>query len=422
MADPKVINYHNGEHLWNEEKIQEALATKQDVITPDTVVQDNDHLVENQAVKQYVDAETVRAEGVEGNLEDLTTTDKSNLVAAINEVKESAYTVDDEVNTISENPVQNKVLKEYVDTGDANTLDAAKDYTDSKIGELHPEDGSTVVELTGHLDDLDNAAESLVTAINNLDTRIQQNTNGIGSLETSLEAEERARIAGDHDLEVEIGRVDQAKQDKLTFDDEPTFGSDNPVKSQGIKNYVDEITGQLEDLHTPAESLVTAINNLETRMEPAIEPDTEMSDSSENAVQNKVIKAYVDDKDTTPTEDSEKAVTSDGIYKAIRKNGVKIGEIMDWPQFVRETRTVHSTTPFTFTFDGVQHTIDVPDAEVELEIADNVPEGWAAMDGTAVLDADANPEIAEFFGGRNTTTENKVWIPYLARKIIKVAY
>ena len=422
MADPKVINYHNGEKLYNKEKVDELLATKQDVITPDTVVQANDHLVENQAVKQYVDAETVRAEGVEGNLEDLTTTDKSNLVAAINEVKASAYTVDDEVNTTSENPVQNKVLKEYVDTGDANTLDAAKDYTDSKIGEFHPEDGSTVVELTGHLDDLNNAAESLVTAINNIDTRVEQNRLGIGALETSLEAEERARIQGDNDLDTRITQVDQAKQDKLTFDDEPTFGSDNPVKSQGIKTYVDEITGQLEDLHTPAESLVTAINNLETRMEPAIEPDTEMSDDSENAVQNKVIKAYVDDKDTTPTEDSEKAVTSDGIYKAIRKNGVKIGEIMDWPQFVRETRTVHSTTPFTFTFDGVQHTIDVPDAEVELEIADNVPEGWAAMDGTAVLDADANPEIAEFFGGRNTTTENKVWIPYLARKIIKVAY
>ena len=135
MADPKVINYHNGEKLYNKEKVDELLATKQDVITPDTVVQANDHLVENQAVKQYVDAETVRAEGVEGNLEDLTTTDKSNLVAAINEVKASAYTVDDEVNTTSENPVQNKVLKEYVDTGDANTLDAAKDYTDSKIGE-----------------------------------------------------------------------------------------------------------------------------------------------------------------------------------------------------------------------------------------------------------------------------------------------
>ena len=207
--------------------------------------------------------------------------------------------------------------------------------------------------------------------------------------------------------------------DKLTFDDTPTHGSDNPVKSTGIKDYVDEITGQLEDLETPAESLVSAINAIDNRFQ---EPDTEMSDSSENAVQNKVIKAYVDDKDDTPTEDSEKAVTSDGIFKAIRKAGVKIGEIMDWPQFVRETRTVHSTTPFTFTFDGVQHTVDVPDAEVELEVADNVPEGWAAMDGTAVLDADANPELAQFFGGRNTTTENKIWIPYLARKIIKVAY
>lgn len=419
MADPREINYHNGEKLYNKEKVDELLATKQDVITPDTVVQESDNVVTNSAIKQYVDAETQRAEAVEGELTDLTTTDKSNLVAAINEVKASAYTVDDAMSTSSENPVQNKVVKEYVDTQDADTLQDAKDYTDSKIGELEAGDGSTVVELTGHLDDLTNAAESLVTAINNIDTRVEQNRLGIGALETSLEAEERARIQGDNDLDTRITQVDQAKQDKLTFDDEPTHGSDNPVKSTGIKDYVDEITGQLEDLDTPAESLVSAINALDDRFTP---PDTEMSDSSENAVQNKVIKAYVDDKDDVPTEGSDKAVKSNGIFDAIRFASVKIGEIMDWPQFRTETRTVVSDNPFEFTFNNQTHSVEVPDDEVTLEIADNVPEGWAAMDGTAVIEAAANPELDEFFAGRNTTTEGKIWIPYLARKIIKVAY
>lgn len=408
MADPKVINYAGGQKIYNKEK------TDQEIAAAAAVLQQN---IDN--VSDALAAEVIRAKGTEGELTDLTTTDKSNLVAAINEVKASAYTVDDAMSTSSENPVQNKVVKEYTDDQDAATLQDAKDYTDSKIGEFHPEDGSTVVELTGHLDDLDNAAESLVQAINHSDTRIGAAETDITDLRTALGTERQKRIEGDQRIIDMVNTVDQAKQDKLTFDDEPTHGSDNPVKSTGIKDYVDEITGQLEDLETPAESLVSAINALDNRFQ---EPDTEMSDSSENAVQNKVIKAYVDDKDTTPTENSEKAVTSDGIFKAIRRAGVKIGEIMDWPQFVRETRTVHSTTPFTFTFDGVQHTVDVPDAEVELEVADNVPEGWAAMDGTAVLDADANPELAQFFGGRNTTTENKIWIPYLARKIIKVAY
>lgn len=419
MADPREINYHNGEKIYNKEKVDELLATKQDVITPDTQVQDSDNLVKNRAVKEYVDAETQRAEATEGDLDDLVTTDKSNLVAAINEVKNSAYTVDDAMSTSSENPVQNKVVKEYVDTQDEATLDAAKDYTDSKIGEFHPEDGSTVVELTGHLDDLDNAAESLVQAINHSDTRIGAAETDITDLRSALGTERTKRIEGDQRLADMINSVEQAKQDKLTFDDEPTHGSDNPVKSTGIKDYVDEITGQLEDLETPAESLVSAINALDERFTP---PDTEMSDDSENAVQNKVIKAYVDDRDDTPTEDSEKAVTSDGIYKAIKKAGVKIGEIMDWPQFQIETRTMVSDNPFEFTFAGQTHSVAVESEDVELEIADNVPEGWRAMDGTAEIDAATNQELADFFAGRNTTTDGKIWIPYLPRKIIKVAY
>lgn len=419
MADPKVINYAGEQKIYNKEKVDELLATKQDTLVPDIVVQDSVNVVTNSAVKTYVDAETQRAEATEGDLADLKTTDKSNLVAAINEVKDSAYTVDEHVTAGSTNPVQNTGVKEYVDAQDTATLQAAKDYTDDKIGELEPGDGSTVVELTGHLGGLNNAAESLVTAINNIDDRVEQNSLGIGALEASLNQESAARIAGDQVLDTKITQVEQAKQDKLTFDDTPTHSSINPVTSTGIKDYVDEITGQLGDLNTPAESLVTAINQLDGKFK---DPDNAMSDTSENAVQNKVIKEYIDDRDITPTENSEKAVTSDGIYKAIKKSYVKIGDIMDWPQFKTETRTMISDNPFEFTFNGLVHNIVVEPKDVELEIADNVPEGWRAMDGSVELDAATNQELADFFGGRNTTTDGKIWIPYLPRKIIKVAY
>ena len=59
-----------------------------------------------------------------GDLEELTTTDKSSLVSAINEVnaKEGggggSITVDDELSGVSENPVQNKVIKARFDSVD----------------------------------------------------------------------------------------------------------------------------------------------------------------------------------------------------------------------------------------------------------------------------------------------------------------
>lgn len=405
MADPKVINYAGGQKIYNAEKVDQEIDTNIAAAVDPLSGRLND--------------EIIRAKSTEGNLNDLVTADKSNLVAAINEVKNSAYTVDEHVKAGSTNPVQNTGVKEYVDAQDEATLQSAKGYTDDKIGELEPDDGTTVIGLTGHLGDLNNAAESLVTAINNIDSCVKHNLLGIGALEASLNQESTARITGDQELDTRVTQVEQAKQDKLTFDDTPTHGSSNPVTSTGIKDYVDEITGQLGDLNTPAESLVTAINKVEDKYK---EPDAAMSDTSENAVQNKVIKAYVDDRDTTPTEGSQKAVTSDGIYKAIKKSYVKIGDIMDWPQFKTETRTMISDNPFEFTFNGLLHRVVVEPKDVELEIADNVPEGWRAMDGSVELDAATNQELADFFGGRNTTTDGKIWIPYLPRKIIKVAY
>lgn len=74
-----------------------------------------------------------------GDLDELTTTNKNSLVEAINEVnaKEGggSVTVDDELSSVSENPVQNKVIKARFDgldqtIADMNTALAGKASTD----------------------------------------------------------------------------------------------------------------------------------------------------------------------------------------------------------------------------------------------------------------------------------------------------
>lgn len=316
MADPKVINYAGGQKVYNKEK------TDQEIAAAAAVLQAN---IDN--VSDALAAEVVRAKGTEGDLDSLVTTDKSSLVAAINEVKESAYTVDEHVTAGSTNPVQNTGVKEYIDDQDAATLQSAKDYTDSRIGEFHPEDGSTVVELTGHLD----------------------------------------------------------------------------------------------DLKTPAESLVSAINALDNRYH---EPDTEMSDESENAVQNKVIKAYIDNKDDVPTESSDKAVKSNGIFNAIRFASVKVGETMYWhlqDDSSPENREVHSDNPFVFNFKGQEMSVETHDGHVQLCVLKDIPDGWHALDGKAELLATDYPDLAAFMP-ENVTTDGKIWLPYVQHKIIKVKY
>lgn len=309
MADPKVINYAGGQSIYNAEKVDQEIDTKiAAVVNP---------------LSTRLDTEIIRAESTEGKLDNLKTTNKSNLVEAINEIKNSAYIVDRYVTAGSTNPVQSAGIKEYAD----EQLKNANDYTDDKIGELEPRDGSTVVELTGHLG----------------------------------------------------------------------------------------------DLNTPAESLVTAINQLEGKCK---EPDTAMSDTSENAVQNKVIKEYIDDKDTTPTEDSEKTVKSGGIFDAIRFASVRVGETMYWylqDDSSPENREVHSNNPFVFNFKGQEISAETQNGNVQLCTLKDIPEGWHALDGKAELLATDYPDLASFMP-ENVTKDGKIWLPYVQHKIIKVKY
>ncbi len=129
------------------------------------------------------------------------------------------------------------------------------------------------------------------------------------------------------------------KQAQLTFDNTPTRNSDNPVKSGGIYTALEtlgaSISGKQDTLtvdDAPTEdstNLVTSGGVYEalTGKQDTLTIDSAMSDSSTNPVQNKIIKAYVDnglsDKqdtltfDNTPTNNSTNPVTSGGVYAAL---------------------------------------------------------------------------------------------------------
>jgi len=103
----------------------------------------------------------------------------------------------------------------------------------------------------------------------------------------------------------------------------------------------------------------------------------------------------------------------------IRIGKVPVGDTMRWGDAELESRSVHSTTPFTFTFKGEQHTINIDEGLVKLYIAKNVPEGWHALDGSVELSASEYPELAAVMK-ENVTTDNKIWLPYVAGQIIKI--
>lgn len=108
---------------------------------------------------------------------------------AIDDVVAHGVEVDDALSSTSENPVQNKKVKEALDT-----KASASDLT-------------------------------------NLTTRVSTSENNISSIQSNITT-----------IQNDIGGINttlSGKQNTLTFDSSPTVGSTNPVTSEGIKNYVD---------------------------------------------------------------------------------------------------------------------------------------------------------------------------------------
>lgn len=258
--------------------------------------------------------------------------------------------------------------------------------------------------------------------------------------DADLQEEATRRTEGDEELAGKIGDLTSlktvAKTDVVTainelhndllpidtaLDPDSSHAVENKAVYKGIKDLEDKHNA---DMQLEADTRKHADDLLEEKHDADMQLEADTRKHADDLLKERIdgIEEKVLPMDEVPLEGSEKPVKSRGIFDAIRFAGVKIGEIMDWPQFKIETRTMVSDNPFEFTFNGLVHNVAVEPKDVELEIADNVPEGWRAMDGSVELDAATNQELADFFGGRNTTTDGKIWIPYLPHKIIKVAY
>lgn len=316
----RIINYLGNEQVYNKEKVDELLDTKQDKLEIDKVVSPN-----------------------------------------------------------STNPVENKAI--------AKAIKTLEDKHDTDIQEEATKRAEGDVELDTKIGDLTSlktvAKTDVVTAINELH-------NDLLPIDTAL-------------------------------DPDSSHAVENKAVYKGIKDLEDKHGKDVADL---TKKIDDDIKNLANRHDSDMQLEADTRKHADDLLEERIdgIEEKLLPMDEVPMEASEKPVKSHGIFDAIRFAGVKIGEIMDWPQFQIETRSMVSDNPFEFTFNGLVHNVAVEPKDVELEIADNVPEGWRAMDGSVELDAATNQELADFFDGRNTTTDGKIWIPYLPRKIIKVAY
>lgn len=111
-----------------------------------------------------------------GNLADLTTTAKTDLVSAINEVNEhgggggGSVTVDDALSTTSENPVQNRVVTSSIQSkADIQTVSALADAvndldTDVQGLQTGKADTATVTALSGTVSDLQTSVQGKADA------------------------------------------------------------------------------------------------------------------------------------------------------------------------------------------------------------------------------------------------------------------
>ena len=293
--------------------------------------------------------------------------------------KQDKLEIDKVVSPNSTNPVENKAI--------AKAIKTLEDKHDADIQEEATRRAEGDVELAGKIGNLT-------------------------SLETVAKTDVVAAI---NELHSDLLPIDTA------LDPDSSHAVENKAVYKGIKDLEDKHDKDVTDL---TKKIDDDIKNLANRHDSDMQLEADTRKHADDLLGERIdgIEEKLLPIDEVPTEGSEKPVKSHGIFDAIRFASVKIGEIMDWPQFQIETRTMVSDNPFEFTFNGLVHNVAVEPKDVELEIADNVPEGWKAMDGSVELDAATNQELADFFGGRNTTTDGKIWIPYLPRKIIKVAY
>ena len=386
--------------------------------------------------------------------------------------KANTFTVESEVKS-SGNPVSASAVKTALDEkqdvltfattvadGDSNPVtsnavyDALADYIpNSKLGDLnnYATIGAYIKAVTDSVaelptvnyiygkdaptDDEKNLLSQIETATNNISILTSAiktlfATDGDGKVTTSL----KPGVFKDMNLAVadfDASSVDVAgqtntkslKADDVYSKDKNYIDVHNDVVFRGTVKVSDKPLATEEFVQSQVQSQVAAQmgNDYATKTELNAAKQSVAATKQELNTKIDTSVSTLDNKITATklelTEDI--SVLANETEEDIRIGKVPVGDTMRWGDAELESRSVHSTTPFTFTFEGKQYTINPKNATVELYIAKNVPEGWHALDGSVELNASEYPELATVMK-ENVTTDNKIWLPYVAGQIIKI--
>lgn len=202
---------------------------------------------------------------------------------------------------------------EKIDTAIKNVADASVTDT-GRITALETQAGSEPLDTTSKI--LSGAVNELNTATGRLDNRVT-------TLEGKVTADESTLATAVSNVTTLAGKVStlETKVGTAVLDTQAQdlSGAVNELKAEidgsGVDSLANRVTA-LETqngnavLETTAQTLSGAVNELKEAIDdiPSAVVDSAMSDTSEHAVQNKVIKEYVDDR--TPFEAQSGTLTA----------------------------------------------------------------------------------------------------------------
>ena len=194
-----------------------------------------------------------------GDLSKLNTNNKDNLVSAINEINQSgggsgggeqpSITIDSELSSISENPVQNKIITQNITALEArvgaaeNTIQSNMDYLDNKIDEtnevLDTKADNTVATQSNN--GLMSSEDKL--SLDNVITSVGELNSSVGNISNSIE-----------DINDTIGNLDgnitdlqSNKLDKSSVDSELSQNSENPIQNKAVTNAINNLSNIVDE-------------------------------------------------------------------------------------------------------------------------------------------------------------------------------
>lgn len=197
---------------------------------------------------------------------------------------EVTITVDSELSNSSENPVQNKVIASKIDELSSEMTaagNAQKQYTDTKIGDLingAPETLDTLKEVADAIQENETVVEALNTAIGNKVDKVV----GKGLSTNDFTTEQMSKLAGVQEgAEVNVQpdwNVTDSNSDafiknkpaipkELTVDEQMSKTSTNPVQNKVITTYINKLRGsalhgfEINQAESDPDSMITYIED-----------------------------------------------------------------------------------------------------------------------------------------------------------------